>query len=65
MKTALRISIKTLIVVLYLMFLCEIGTWVVFGLPPFAWHDWYLAILPVGIVAFWPSRRGVPDDRGH
>jgi len=65
MKTALRISIKALVAVLYVVLLSEIGLWVVFGFPPFSWHDWYLAILPVGIIVFWPSRRGVPDDRGH
>jgi hypothetical protein len=53
----MRLALKIVIVVLYVLLLCEMGLWVVFGAPPLAWHGWYLVIFPLAAFVFWPGKR--------
>lgn len=44
------------LVVLYIALLGEVGLWAAFGAPPFSWHAWYLVIIPVAAIVFWPGK---------
>lgn len=53
MKKILRI----VIVVLYALLACELVLWIGFGTPPLRWHTWYVVIVPLGALVFWPTKR--------
>lgn len=52
-----KLLLKIVLVVLYVALLGELGLWAASGLPPFTWHAWYLAILPLAAIVFWPGKR--------
>lgn len=53
----MRLVLRIVIVLLYVLLLLEVGLWVAFGVPPLKWHNWYLLVLPIAVFVFWPARR--------
>lgn len=54
----MRKKLTVIIVVLYVLLACELLLWIAFGAPPLRWHTWYLVIVPLGALVFWPAKRG-------
>ncbi|CAJ8622191.1 Uncharacterised protein [Burkholderia pseudomallei] len=54
----MRKTLRVVIVALYVLFACELLLWVAFGTPPLRWHPWYVVIVPLGALVFWPTKRG-------
>jgi hypothetical protein len=54
----MRTTLRIITAVLYVLLIAQAGLWALFGAPPLAWHNWYLVILPLAALVFWPGKRG-------
>ena len=52
-----RVVLKIVLVVLYVLVLVEMILWLLFGVPPLHWSNWYLVIFPLAAFVFWPGKR--------